>query len=613
MGCGDHAGRLGGLAPDVLPETTVPHGAVAGGNSPIFADAIIGTVPTLRLSPAVLVVSTFKERTLASSLNRRRRQKSRLQRGRRPAVRGNPNVDRSSLERDDESHQSAALDDNEPEDELQDDYDVEHTGGDDQIEDPVRIYLMQMGEIPLLSRQQELAAAKRVKRSRTRFRHGMLATDYVLHAAISLLENIGNGKLRLDRTIEVSVINLREKRRLMRLLLPNLRTLRHLVRRNRADFAVVVNKHERLRQRREAWRRLVARRTRAVRLVEELGLRTQRLQPILGKLRHISQRMDQLKEQLAELRRGHQAIGQRSELRKELCHLMRITLETPATLRRRIARADAALRQYETAKRDLSAGNLRLVVSIAKRYRNRGLSFLDLIQEGNTGLMRAVDKFEYARGYKFSTYATWWIRQAITRAIADQGRTIRVPVHMIESMSRVRNVTRELVQKNGAEPCIEETARVAGMSVDEASCVLRMSRQPLSLDQPVGEHEDTYFGEFLEDYREDDPLCGMNQELLRARIADVLQALDYREREIIRLRYGLADGYAYTLEEVGKIFSVTRERVRQIETKAVRALQHPVRAKQLSGFLEPLPTPPGIVPTGSDAEATTPLRDVESV
>ena len=265
---------------------------------------------------------------------------------------------------------------------------------------------------------------------------------------------------------------------------------------------------------------------------------------------------------------------------------MQITLESPATLRRRIARIDDLAAEYEAAKRGLSAGNLRLVVSIAKRYRNRGLSFLDLIQEGNTGLMRAVDKFESARGYKFSTYATWWIRQAITRAIADQSRTIRVPVHMIETMGRVRGVHRQLLQENGGEPSIEDTASAAGISVDETTCILRMTRQPLSLDQPVGEHDDTYFGEFLEDHREDDPLLEMNHDMLKSRIADVLQSLDYREREILRLRYGLADGYAYTLEEVGKIFSVTRERVRQIETKAVRALQHPVRARQLSGLLD---------------------------
>ena len=321
-----------------------------------------------------------------------------------------------------------------------------------------------------------------------------------------------------------------------------------------------------------------------MRLVEELGLRTQRLLPLLEELQSIERRMREIRRQVAD--DSTTMTGNVHQLRAELARLMSIAQDSPQTLRRRVDSILSARRRYDAAKRYLSAGNLRLVVSIAKRYRNRGLSFLDLIQEGNTGLMRAVDKFEYARGYKFSTYATWWIRQAITRAIADQSRTIRLPVHMIETMSRVRAVHRELVQQNGREPSMEETAVAAGLSLEDARCVIKMTRQPLSLDQPVGDHDDSFFGEFVEDHREDDPLQDMSHHMLRDRIGDALETLNYREREIIKLRFGLTDGYTYTLEEVGKIFSVTRERVRQIEAKAVRKLQHPVRAAKLQGFVD---------------------------
>ena len=263
-----------------------------------------------------------------------------------------------------------------------------------------------------------------------------------------------------------------------------------------------------------------------------------------------------------------------------------MTLETPEVLMQRVRLVKERYAAYDKAMQDLAAANLRLVVSIAKRYRNRGLSFLDLIQEGNTGLMRAVEKYEYRRGFKFSTYATWWIRQAITRAVADQSRTIRVPVHMIEQMTKLRRVAKQLLQQLGREPDMQELAEAAGLSVEETERVLKIGKQPVSLDRPVGDGADTNFGELVADESSENPASAAASEMLKDKIDQVLKTLTYREREIIKLRYGLGDGYTYTLEEVGRIFKVTRERVRQIEAKAVRKLQHPVRSKQLKGFLD---------------------------
>jgi RNA polymerase primary sigma factor len=331
---------------------------------------------------------------------------------------------------------------------------------------------------------------------------------------------------------------------------------------------------------------LAERRRRCVTLLEELSLRTQRLQPCMKRLEQISARMTELQEQIDSLRNLSSAGDERRHLQRELDELILLTHDTPASLASKVHDITRRYAEYDKAMRDLSGGNLRLVVSIAKKYRNRGLTFLDLIQEGNTGLMRAVDKYEYRRGYKFSTYATWWIRQAITRAIADQARTIRVPVHMIEAMTKLRAAARVLLQEIGREPSVEEMAEAAGVPLEEARRVMRISRQPVSLDKPIGEGDDTAFGDFIEDRGKDSPVSNAASEMLKDKIDTVLKTLTYREREIIKLRYGLGDGYTYTLEEVGRIFKVTRERVRQIEAKAVRKLQHPVRSKQLQGFLE---------------------------
>lgn len=541
-------------------------------------------------------------------------------------------------------------------DDFDGDYDVfgaenvdENIDENDAFDDPIRIYLVQMGDIPMLTRDEERRAAREIETTRRAFRRAVLKMDWVVRDAVELLTKIQRGRARLDRTIDVSVADLNAKKRFHALLGPALATLRGVLAKNREDFLALrsgtLTQEERVARRRS----LAARRRRAFRLLNELDLRTQSFAPFLDKLtrrnekiRERYERAKELRERLTELagvgddapektsvsadepfeislsrdgvafsepretaafpiwrvaggsrRFAFENCAEYDELRSEYRRCVRFLRsqrlaanETLATLDRKLAFVAQKRRDFESAKRAFSAGNLRLVVSIAKRYRNRGLSFLDLIQEGNTGLMRAVDKFEHKRGFKFSTYATWWIRQAISKAIAEQCRAIRIPNHLLETLKAVRKASRELTRQTRVAPTPQEIAKLSGLSPSEIRAAIQISRPPLSLDRPVEGSDESFFGDFLEDPRKNDPLIEMNRAALRERLDEALSALSFREREIIRLRFGLADGYAYTLEEVGRIFSVTRERVRQIEAKAVRKLQHPARSKPLSGFLE---------------------------
>jgi len=453
------------------------------------------------------------------------------------------------------------------------------------IDDPIRMYLTQMGQIPLLNRKAEITLARKIEIARMDFRRKLLQCDYCARNALDLLQQVDERILSFDRTIRTSPAENLAKSTIKKRLPVNCGTVNKLLKMHESLFKKALeSKDGKLNK--AALKRIHRNRRKIATLLEELSLRTSRIQPMRNKLHSISQKMHQL-QQIIEAGPNPDYTSEDIEaVKEELAGLQELVNETPKQLDKQLRMMDRVFTQYEQAKRFLSSANLRLVVSIAKKYRYRGLSFLDIIQEGNTGLMRAVDKYEYRRGYKFSTYATWWIRQAITRAIADHARTIRIPVHMIETMSRLRAASKVLHQKLGREATIEEIAKEAEMSVEETRRVLKISKHPVSLDRPIGESDDSYFGDFIEDDDVDSPVASATQEMLKERIDIILKTLSYREREIIKLRYGIGDGYTYTLEEVGRIFKVTRERVRQVEAKAIRKLQHPVRSRKLEGFLD---------------------------
>ncbi len=459
-------------------------------------------------------------------------------------------------------------------------------GASEKIDDPIRMYLTQMGVIPLLSRDEEIALAKKIEVTRKNFHRKILKSDFSQEICLKILEDITNGDLPFDRTLAINIEFENQKEKLLKQFPVHAKALRTILKKNREDYGQIRLKRTSAKDRYRLLKNVRNRQRKGSAIIEELCIRTKKLQPIMKQLQEISAGMNSVKKQILLYEKRDKMKDKLRNLKAKLSEYEDMVLETPERLSKRVESFESVFKEHEIAKRKLSSANLRLVVSIAKKYRNRGLSFLDLIQEGNTGLMRAVDKYEYRRGYKFSTYATWWIRQAITRSIADQARTIRIPVHMIETMSKIRNVSKKLLQENGREPSIEEMAKEIKISVSEARRVLKISRHQISLDRTVGESADSAFGDFIEDDKAESPVSAAAQEMLKEKIESVLETLTYREREIIKLRYGIGDGYTYTLEEVGKRFMVTRERVRQIEAKAVRKLQHPIRSRKLEGFLD---------------------------
>jgi RNA polymerase primary sigma factor len=452
-------------------------------------------------------------------------------------------------------------------------------------DDALGLYLRQMGAIPLLNRQEELRLARCLERVRSRYRCAALLSWRTLERVVETFERVLAGETALDPTIDVIKTLNRSREQILARMPGNLRTLRHLIRGSAKEFqaflrASTISGQRRLR--RQMWRRL----RKAVTLAEELSPRIELLDLWTDEFMELSAGVDALTEEIQSCGRSAADRARKTKLHKEVRELMVQMRSTPENLAGLVAVLRVRRAHYQKARRELAEGNLRLVVSIAKRYRNKGLPFSDLIQEGNRGLMRAVDKYEHRLGYKFGTYATWWIRQGITRALADHARTVRVPCHQVGRLAAIERVRGELSVQNGKEPSIEEIAAALGADPEETQSLRIVARHPVSLHEPLGGDGERALEDFLDDPGATNPGQQVDQHLLRERITEVLRSLTPREREVIELRFGLRDGHPRTLEEVARTYGITRERIRQIEARGLLKLRQPMRSQRLAEFAE---------------------------